>query len=112
MVSYSSSSKFPKISNPAPSSPYYNALVSAYVDRASAPSKVLKVISTKTKKTLEEKLTLCEKKRRQREESRDREIRRDRWWEKESVKAGVDCTPHQQFLADDINKYTGIYKQR
>jgi hypothetical protein len=105
------SSPAPNISSPAPSSPYYNALVSAYVSRASSPSN-LKVISTETKHALDRKVTRSEEKRRERERISRSMVNRERWWEKEVVKGGEDCTEHQKFLADNVGGFTGIYKQR
>jgi len=97
--------------SPAPSSPYYNALVSAYQTRVSSPSN-LRVISTQTKHSISKKLTRSEEKRIARERRDAYDPSKERWWDKGVAQGGSSCSPHQKFLADGVSNFTGIYKQR
>ncbi|GMH63429.1 hypothetical protein TL16_g03711 [Triparma laevis f. inornata] len=97
-----------------PRSPYYNALTSAYVTRAASTDSLI-VVDTSTKKKRTKKATRAECKRREKEEHEKSMLNKDRWWEKDrATVAGEDLISgsHQDFLANNVDGYTGVYKQR
>jgi hypothetical protein len=57
-------------------------------------------------------VTISEQKRHRKEEIARRSVNRDKWWVHEPNLPGIECTPHQTFLADSVDNYTGVYKKR
>ncbi len=90
------------------SSPFQKALVAAYFDRKNKTARLRPIDKSKPKRNI----TMSESKRRLREQEHQRSINADKWWTQPLPIAGEECTPHQQFLADDVNSYTGIYRNR
>jgi hypothetical protein len=100
-----------QLTSPSPSSPYYNALTSAYINRAGNKVELVPIMVGKHNSKKQE--TISEQKRHKREAQAKREVAKTRkWWDHEPPLPGTECTEHQQFLADDVEHYTGVYRKR